>query len=394
MHLGATSGKYAKPGRGCSLSYFQAIGKKDEDRVLLHPHPVLGGRYDCMYCVFDGHNGDEAADYCTSEIVETLEGQCQHLVEGTELSTRAEEEILTATFVRLDEKIRADHHAGTTATVLLQRQMPSGETQVLCVNVGDSWCAAKVGDRPVEMLTSDHSTRNGTELSRTFESLRQASLEAVGSLDTDETDRNGDGYGRSSSEGSVRGGMSPGLMVEVHNEHGTVVSTHEYGAATSTHTFVGKLVNPRTGQKSQHRIFAGTLSVQVTRSIGDYGCAHTVVPEPEFERLSIPPGERARVVVASDGCWDVFDGARVHRLGNQLSCSAAAKRIAVNAKERRIHTGHHVDDITVLVVDINADAPKTPTPANGPQKGSSRQANSTRATKPSGLCGCFAPAAT
>ena len=53
------------------------------------------------------------------------------------------QELLISVFAKLDEKVRSQHMAGTTATVLLQRRLEDGRTDIHCINVGDSWCSAK-----------------------------------------------------------------------------------------------------------------------------------------------------------------------------------------------------------------------------------------------------------
>ena len=250
-----------------------------------------------------------------------------------------------------------------------------------------------VGDDPVEMLTSDHSTRNGSELSRTFAGLKQRKLEeqsesigrrtsSVDSIDSEQV----------AKQKASQSPAKPKLLVEVHKEDGTVESTHEFGEYIRKHSFVGKLIDPRTGEKSLHRIFStgGAMSLQVTRSIGDYGSAHTVVPHPDYRKVEVPPGTQCRLIAASDGCWDVFDGNKAHKSCSSLSATSAAKSVALAAKDKRYYGGRGVDDITVLVIDINADSVTPKAKKSSGSKG-------TLAKKPSktksSMCACFKPSA-
>ena len=53
------------------------------------------------------------------------------------------QDLFVLVFARLDERVRKQHAAGTTATVVLQRRHQDGTTNMHCFNVGDSWCTAK-----------------------------------------------------------------------------------------------------------------------------------------------------------------------------------------------------------------------------------------------------------
>jgi serine/threonine protein phosphatase PrpC len=81
----------------------------------------------------------------------------------------------------------------------------------------------------------------------------------------------------------------------------------------------------------------------------------------------VEPGCRARVLVASDGMWDVYADdeaealSRGGRLESARSSGEAARLLARRAQEDRSYDGLSTDDITVICVDINGGG----LPANG-----------------------------
>lgn len=91
------------------------------------------------------------------------------------------------------------------------------------------------------------------------------------------------------------------------------------GLVSSAHarrtSFLARIEHEETGGLSAPRIIARTgVSCAFTRSIGDSGVARAVICTPEFRDFTIASGEPARIVLASDGCWDVFtsDEATLH----------------------------------------------------------------------------------
>ena len=91
------------------------------------------------------------------------------------------------------------------------------------------------------------------------------------------------------------------------------------GLVSSMHSrrtsFLARIEHEETGGLSAPRIVARTgVSCAFTRSIGDSGVSRCVICTPEFRDFTIACGEPARIVLASDGCWDVFtsDEATLH----------------------------------------------------------------------------------
>ena len=45
----------------------------------------------------------------------------------------------------------------------------------------------------------------------------------------------------------------------------------------------------------------------MTRSIGDWFGADAVLPHPQLSSFTVPPGKHYRLLIASDGLWDVCE---------------------------------------------------------------------------------------
>ena len=86
------------------------------------------------------------------------------------------------------------------------------------------------------------------------------------------------------------------------------------------------------------------------RSLGDKHAGDRVLSEPEVSQMSL--GELgARIVLASDGLWDVLTGKSAAHRVRTVACSKAAARLRSVAKDQRDR-----DDITVIVLDALDDA--------------------------------------
>eukprot|EP01041_Mallomonas_annulata_P013836 gene13836-29431_t len=101
----------------------------------------------------------------------------------------------------------------------------------------------------------------------------------------------------------------------------------------------------------------GNISLTMTRSIGDRLGPASCIPVPDITGITIPANQHARFVLASDGIWDVLSVEQVQAIA--LRCKDAGKaahKIARLAWTKRLHEVGHMDDITVLVVDVNPSA--------------------------------------
>ena len=122
------------------------------------------------------------------------------------------------------------------------------------------------------------------------------------------------------------------------------------------------------------RVFPGGLAV--SRSIGDLYCARGIICTPELHRVPLSgEGTTHRFVIASDGLWDVMTNEEVGKIASRIqkkestnedntntdngANSTCNEEVIVNPSqaatklmEHCLMNGGHVDDITLLVVDI------------------------------------------
>ena len=125
-------------------------------------------------------------------------------------------------------------------------------------------------------------------------------------------------------------------------------------------SFVARLRDPETGALSNLRLFGGNVgaSTAMTRSIGDAGAARCCIAEPEFCTLLVAPTQRARLIIASDGMWDVYANEEAEQLSRGTRMDApkttaeCATLLVTRALEDRTFDGLSADDITAVVVDI------------------------------------------
>ena len=76
---------------------------------------------------------------------------------------------------------------------------------------------------------------------------------------------------------------------------------------------------------------------------------------PDISAITLPPGEYARFILATDGVWDVLTESNVMNIvSGERNPIHAAKQLSRIAFQKRMSTGTRHDDITVCVIDINA----------------------------------------
>lgn len=99
----------------------------------------------------------------------------------------------------------------------------------------------------------------------------------------------------------------------------------------------------------------GDVNTRVTRSIGDWDAARSCIPEPELHRFTLARGTHSRLLLASDGLWDLLTPAHACRLvrGASTAQSAADLLLAVAERLSNQRFGRLKDDTTVLVVDVD-----------------------------------------
>ena len=96
--------------------------------------------------------------------------------------------------------------------------------------------------------------------------------------------------------------------------------------------------------------------VAMTRSIGDWLGPDMVLPSPSTEAFEVPAGKWTRVIIASDGLWDVMRHESAVRLAREIARPQEAAELLLKfAQGEYAARGKKVvgDDVTVLVVDLN-----------------------------------------
>lgn len=99
-------------------------------------------------------------------------------------------------------------------------------------------------------------------------------------------------------------------------------------------------------------------SILMTRSLGDLNGPRSCLPLPEITSFNVPYNRFSRLILATDGIWDVIDNETVRRMSLYYkfsSPSELAQAIAYKARRRRERYGMRIDDITVTVIDFSPD---------------------------------------
>jgi len=97
--------------------------------------------------------------------------------------------------------------------------------------------------------------------------------------------------------------------------------------------------------------------LQMTRSIGDWTKSVWVLPQPQLHRFEVPLGKHMRVILASDGLWDIVSpeqAAQITRAARtpQQACDELVEICRVEYIQAR-GLDKMGDDTTVMVVDLN-----------------------------------------
>eukprot|EP00511_Aplanochytrium_stocchinoi_P007229 CAMPEP_0204823420 /NCGR_PEP_ID=MMETSP1346-20131115/1469_1 /ASSEMBLY_ACC=CAM_ASM_000771 /TAXON_ID=215587 /ORGANISM="Aplanochytrium stocchinoi, Strain GSBS06" /LENGTH=359 /DNA_ID=CAMNT_0051950047 /DNA_START=108 /DNA_END=1187 /DNA_ORIENTATION=+ len=338
-----------------SVGVAQEIGTKDQDRydIRTKDYPY------CYAAVFDGHGlTSYAADLCMNELYDYINGSPENARSSKRQELPEDEAIINA-YQRLDDTIRKnpeiEPRTGACAvTVMMQLQEAGnfidadnddeslgldidsrgsdtdariGRSGDLCAKVawtGDcrALLISETGD--VVELTKDHRLHvNENERLRIEKELEKR---------------------------EIREGL-----VDTEMWKKTVEQANKVGIIPRAHSFVGR----RTGNDGQvvgnDVIFAHTngLSLQITRSIGDKNAARSIIATPEIRNFILKKNESSRLILASDGLFDVYDCKDIARLVAKTSNPRkAAKLLSSKAKNRRLYSGKSIDDITVVVLDL------------------------------------------
>lgn len=94
----------------------------------------------------------------------------------------------------------------------------------------------------------------------------------------------------------------------------------------------------------------------MTRSIGDRYGPRSCIAVPDISAVTIRKNEYVRLVIASDGVWDVLKNSEIRdSIFYDSHPEDAAVAIVNKAHAERLHRNMRMDDITAIVVDINAE---------------------------------------
>lgn len=103
------------------------------------------------------------------------------------------------------------------------------------------------------------------------------------------------------------------------------------------------------------------FSTNMTRSIGDRYGPRSCIALPDISAVTVLKDEYVRLVMASDGVWDVIKNTEVRDMVfDDESPEECAIKLVNRAHHERVVRGMRVDDITAIVIDINPELfPKT-----------------------------------
>lgn len=126
-------------------------------------------------------------------------------------------------------------------------------------------------------------------------------------------------------------------------------------------TVVAHRVCNSTGRQGPQVIFNEKtgVSTMVTRTFGDSLGATALTDEPELCSCSARAG--SRIVICSDGVWDVMSHEKVASLIKRVkNPRAAAKALCSAAKKARLYGGFSTDDISAIVINLNDEKIRKP----------------------------------
>lgn len=122
-----------------------------------------------------------------------------------------------------------------------------------------------------------------------------------------------------------------------------------------SNSFISSRVSS-SGVKGPEALFGRfKISVSMTRSLGGRYGPRRCICLPDVIGMDVLPGQRIRCVLATDGLWDVVSLASIAKVLNKHQApTMAAKFLTEKALKRREDRGLRLDDITVVVVDVQA----------------------------------------
>jgi len=151
--------------------------------------------------------------------------------------------------------------------------------------------------------------------------------------------------------------LSEDHRLDLEREHQRCLEMQRSEAATAMQgrrrTVVAHRVCNKTGEKGPKVLFnEGTgVSTMVTRSLGDSLGASALSDKPEFTHVTVAAG--SRLVLASDGVWDVMSNDKVALTIRSIADPVkAARALCKAAKNTRLYGGFSPDDISAVVINL------------------------------------------
>ncbi|GLC33563.1 hypothetical protein PLESTB_000088500 [Pleodorina starrii] len=263
---------------------------KGEDVLYIHPLAIATQPQSMLYMVCDGHSGSEAANYVAANFVRILNSylpaKAPNMANVKEVEAFAEviRQAVVETFVRLDNDWIAVGHM-------------SGTTVTAAILVGYLLTVANLGDSSAVLDT-------GCSI-----------LELTGSH---RIQSNPDEQSRLRSAGCT---LAP-------------LGFHLQGPARQGELGVGPL-----------RLWPGGLCV--SRSVGDLDAGPEVVPLPHIRQVLLPAAG-SRVIICSDGVWDLMSLSKAVKLCRFKPAPAATSALmAAVSRDLRL-----LDDASIIVIDL------------------------------------------
>lgn len=356
---------------GDHYSVSQLVSYKNEDRFAAWEEMNLEcplGSTSRLYAVFDGHGGAGAATLCAERLGDAV-GEALVTVQQLKPSNFGqqlllEDSALTNSLYDLDgdvrEHVQTRDISGTTVAAALVRSFDDGSHHIKICWIGDSRILViDGGSGKSRWISPEHKASNPDEYNRIAQfdptvkaGTKNLQTEMEKSVHVITVDAESDDSPRVSS--NIKANGMVGRTAMTSEIAPTPLSPEEMQMAARA-TFVARARSTSGEAQGPLRVYAkaGAAGIVVTRTMGDPDRARSVIPTPDFYNYKLGPNEGGRVVIASDGFWDVFDDKKACNLIKSIKEDAQAAQFMANkAKERRLYLGLGPDDITVMVLSV------------------------------------------
>jgi serine/threonine protein phosphatase PrpC len=354
--------------------------KKGEDAAaIVNPNENAPA----AFAIFDGHSGKQSSAICADTV-------CQRLhAAGPPFTPQA----ITDMFWAVDEEIgKQKIRDGATAQVLFVEPAEDGGFKCTLAWCGDSSAVVCDPEAPAgEVFYATESHTAGPDhqeggrwqkekiLLEFFAKVRKA-VEATG-IDTlaeevgvEKVGAAVDAVGEAIPEGYTRETMVT-LMVRALRRGKIVAETFPDGKDSRKQCFVRQRDKDHDVNQvwvvatAEQRSDPGYSDLQMTRSMVDWRASDMVLPNPQIHTFHVPKDKIFRVVLASDGLWDIctFSQAAKH-LKTLPTVQKAAEKMLKMAKDEYLgNRGHDMmdDDTTIICLELNPSGLPYPYASSG-----------------------------